>query len=287
MLDGAGRQRRAEVREIVARARALAPEDYGRTSILSELHGIKPRAVLAAGVELVRSGDPTSMTLAADLLFGLYPRIFTSPLSMSTYRKLVEELCDTGNEPQVLATALRCFAWVKPADPRVLLGLLGHGDARVRESAVLAVAVRYQVPADENVQSTLIKMLEWDPDPGVRIIASAALFDVYRENPGRHPRIAETIIALREDPEPEIRVRAILVQAAGDTDYALTQLFNELKGLQPPWQIVGACSDLDDWPEASEPVRAKLRSRLIRLQEQGWAQRYEPGRYPDQADRAE
>lgn len=219
-------------------------------------------------------------------LYGLNPVLRRNRRVKSTYHRLVDQLRRPGQDPRVLAEALDTYLWAEdPADAKWLVSLLAHRDARVRENAIWAVTELDELCADESVLFKLVDILERDGDPSVRLAAAAGLFGIYDDDPDGHPRIADAIVRLRADPLPDLRAKAILTQAAGDTDSALLRLLDEFATLAAPWQMVHACTQLGDWPRASPSLREKARARLMQLQLQGWAQRYVPGGYPDQQER--
>ncbi|MBR7829632.1 hypothetical protein KDK95_25220 [Actinospica sp. MGRD01-02] len=275
-----------EITRIIRRALGYPMEDYRRWVVLAELRGLDTALVYEAGETLMRSGDPSSMALAGQILDGVFILGSPGPGIREAGRVLLDEICEWDQDPAVLSAALHPYAQLGGTNAAMLLALLQHTDARVRASAAQLIATVENAVGDAGIEQALVQALEEDEDSDVRIRAAAGLYLLAQDDPECLERAAELFADYLADPEPEIRCAALVITTIDDLPRRLDLVAQELDAAEPAWPFVDLCSGVE--VEAATPAaRERIRLRLRELWEVRWAERVRPDLYPDPAERAE
>ncbi|MBF9066417.1 HEAT repeat domain-containing protein [Streptacidiphilus fuscans] len=282
-----GRRKRVKAAETVVRARTYPSGDYRRWKILSELEDVDAEIAFSEALALAGAEDPESMTLAAEILDGVFTRGHTRPELVRQGEELLSAMCRLDQNPEVLAAALHPYAMVSSVQTPFLLELLSHPDARVRRSATQLIAVSQEGSADDDLVALLIRLLAADPDSTVRQEAARGLELIFDCDDAWKPRIADAFAGHQGDPVPGIRLSAIRTITAADPGRTLEMLTDELFGWEVDWQFVSACEGGHRWIAVPRDIRVKAHQALLRLRKQGWAKRETPSQYPLADERAE
>ncbi|MFI9271157.1 HEAT repeat domain-containing protein [Kitasatospora sp. NPDC052896] len=275
-------RRHVDVAELLLRARAHPAGDHRRRRVLDEAGGATAGEVFDEGAALLRSGDPESVALGAELLEVLVTGHDKGRRFVPVLARLLDGICGPAQHPVVLVAALPLYLAVRDDCAPVLLELLDHPDGGVRRAAAAVVAVRPDVPCDRRTVSLLVRLLDDDPEPTVRTEAAAALARLHQLDERHRPGIEEVLAEYEDDPLPGVRVAALKVLAATAPGQALAALAAELAVADPDWRFVAACADASRWTDPGD-----LHRELLRLQERGWAEHdVSPARFPPADERA-
>jgi hypothetical protein len=283
------RGRKAQLESVIARAQALPPGDYRRTQIISELATVDFKASYERAAALIRTADPGSMTLGAEIFDQLFVGMREGRRLVRQAEELLRELCRTTQDPEVLSAALHPYAQLSSNARPLLYELLEHPDGRVRSTAVQLIATSGGEFADDRQVDALIELLEGDPDSAVRERAAEGLEFVlacYAYVPQR-PRITGILSGLVDDPTPAIRASALACVGALDIDTAVKSLLDELFAAKVAWQFVDWFNRVAQVEESSADLRAEAHAALRRLKQLAWAEDVDPARFPAAHERAE
>ena len=289
MPFGRGPRGRAQLESVVARAQALPPGDYRRTQIIGELATVDFKASFERAAALIRTSDPASMTLGAEIFDQLFVGMREGRRLVRQAEELLRELCQPTQDPEVLSAALHPYAQLSSDARPLLYELLENPDGRVRSTAAQLIATAGGEFADDRQVDSLIELLERDPDSGVRERAAEGLEFVlacYAYVPQRL-RITDVLSSLVDDPVPAIRASALACVGALDIDTAVKRLLDELAAAQVAWQFVDWFNRVTQVEESGADLRADAHAALRRLEQLGWAEDVDPARFPAAHERAE
>ena len=113
-------RRRAQLEGVITRARALPPGDYRRWQVIGELGTVDFRSSYERAAALIRTADPASMTLGAEMLDQLFDGMREGRRFTRQAEELLRALCTPAQHPEVLCAALHPYAQLCP-DVRPLL----------------------------------------------------------------------------------------------------------------------------------------------------------------------
>jgi hypothetical protein len=265
--------KRTKIAEILSRARTQSADGYRRRRTLSELDGIDRGLVYEAAATLMRSGDPSSMTLAGRVLEDFFLKVRSDSPLRTAGRALLAEICHPNQDPQVLAAAIPAYMFVSDDGYKLLLELLEHPAPAVRAAAAELVAADPAAMADETVEAALVRHFADDPDPDVRAKAAEGLQLLAEEAAQCRSRMAALFAGQLRHPDPRIRLSAILATTVGEPTLRLDAIAAELGGAaDAPWPFVKALCWIDV-EAGSAAVRDRIRRRLLHLQSEKWADR--------------
>lgn len=289
MPFGRGRGRYAQIDDVILRARAFPPGDYRRWQVIAELATAEFKPAFERGAALLRTSEPESMTLGAEIFDELFIGMREGRRFVGEAEQILLEVCRPAQHPEVLAAALNPYAQVSRDPQPLLLDFLDHPDARVRRTAAQLVASGGGEFADDRQVDTLIALLERDPDPGVReqaadgleLILSCYMYVAQR------PRITDALAGRLDDPNPVIRASAVVGGGVLDIGAAVRQLVTELAVPRPAWQFVDAFNRLTQIDDCGAELRADAHQALLRLKAQDWPQDADPARFPIASERSD
>jgi hypothetical protein len=289
MLPGLGFRRHGRIESVIARARVLPPGDYRRSQIISELATADFKSSFQRASALIRSGEPASMTLGAEIFDQLFVGMREGQRFAREAQELLRTVCRPTQEPEVLCAALHPYAQLaSDADP-LLHELLDHPDGRVRTTAAQLIATAGAEFAEDRQVDALIGLLERDPDPGVRAQAAEGLEFIvtcYAYVPQR-PRITDALMSRLDDPIPGVRASALVGVSVVDVDMAVKRLVAELGAERVGWQFVDSFNRLPQFDLCAADLRAEAHRALRALAGQGWPRDADPARFPAEHERAE
>lgn len=276
---------------VIARARSYPAGDYRRWQALSELATADFKTTFERAAALLRSSDPESMTLGAEILDQLFIGKREGPRLAGEATELLREVCRPDQHPEVLCAALHPYAELCPDAETLLDQLLEHADGRVRRTCAQLIATASDNEfADDRQVEALTALLDRDPDQGVREEAAEGLelilacYAYVRQAPD----ITATLTARLDDPLPRVRVAALRGTSAHDIDAAVKQLIRELSAAQVVWQFVDSFNHLALLYTCADELRAEAHRALLRLEDEGWpGNGADPARYPVAHERAE
>ena len=291
MSFGLALRRRSQIDSVIARAQALSPGDYRRWQVIGELATVDFKATFERASALIRSSDPTSMLLGAEIFDQLFVGMREGRRFARQAEELLQTLCRPTQYPEVLCAALHPYAQLCPDARPLLHELLDHPDGRVRTTAAQLIAAGGQEFADDRQVDALIALLDRDPDPGVRAQAAEGLeliLTCYAFIP-QMPRITDALANHVDDPTPGVRASALVGSSVQEVDAAVKQLVAELADTQAAWQFVDAFNRLPHQFDACDAdLRAEAHRALLGLEEQDWPQNTaDPARFPVAQERAE
>lgn len=289
MPFGRGFRRHGQIDGVIARARELAPADYRRWLILSELATVDFKVVFERASALLRSADPASMTLGAQIFDQLFIGMREGRRFVRQAEELLREICRPTQEPEVLVAALPPYAQVSQGAQSLLYELLDHPDGQVRRTAAQLVVNANAEFAEDRQVDALIALLHRDPEPDVREQAAEGLELIVTCYPyvPQEPRIADALASRLDDPIPGIRASALAGISSLDIDAVVKRLVTELAVPEPAWQFVDSFNRLPQIEFCSADLRAEARLALRRLQDQGWPEHADPARFPIAQERAD
>lgn len=279
-----GLHRYAQHDAVIARARAYPAGDYRRWQALSELATADFKTTFEHAAALLRTSDPESMTLGAEIFDQLFIGKREGTRLVREATELLREVCRPGQHPEVLCAALHPYVELCPDAETLLYELLDHDDGRVRRTCVQLIATASDNEfADDRQVEALIALLDRDPDPGVREEAAEGLelilacYAYVRQSPD----ITAALKARLDDPLPRIRVAALRGTGALDIDATVKQLIGELSATQVVWQLVDSFNHLALLGTCSLDLRTEAHLLLQGLEDQGWPESgADPARYP-------
>jgi HEAT repeats len=289
MPFGRGRGRYAQIDDVILRARAFPSGDYRRWQVIAELATAEFTAAFERAAALLRTSDPASMTLGAEIFDELFIGMREGRRLVREAEQILLEVCRPRQHPEVLAAALNPYAQVSPDPQPLLLEFLDHPDARVRRAAAQLVASGGGEFADDRQVDTLIALLDRDPDPGVREQAADGLELILTCYPyvAQRPQITAALTGRLDDPNPVIRASALVGAGVLDIDAAVRRLVAELAAARPAWQFVDAFNRLAQIEDCGAELRADAHRELLRLKQQGWPQDADPARFPNASERSD
>ena len=289
MPFGLSLRRHAQIDRVIARARAVPSGDYRRWQVLGELATTDFKTCFDRAAALLRSSDPASMRLGAEILDQLFIGMREGRRLVRQATELLREVCVPTQHPEVLAAALHPYAQVCQ-DPQPLLHeLLDHPDAQVRRTAAQLIATVDAEFADDRQVDALLALLDQDPDPEVREQAAEGLelvLTCYAYVP-QGPRIIEALTGHLDDPIPGIRASALAGIGDLDSDTAVKRLLAELAAAEPAWQFVDSFNRLPQIEFCGADLRAEAHSALRRLRHEDWPEQADPARFPVAHERAD
>lgn len=286
--------RRAEVRDVLDTARRHPAESEERQEHILRLLPDPPawtgrRAIgVAVDEALALCGPPAGdgTTLGVEAL-ALLTTLGAAPRSNRIRATLADLRARRPDDPALLAAMLRTYGGLhirglldEAADglDRFVLDLLDHPNRRVRADAVMPVI------GGDKVARRAVRLLDEDPEPGVRANAAGGLADL---DPHHDDLVAEALTRHLDDPEPAVRAHALRWAARTGRGDALNRLLREVSDPGVPWEIVNVfenlLADVDTLPRR---LHRDFTAAFARLDETGWADRAEPGAYPDAEARA-
>lgn len=289
MPFGLGLGRYAQVDDVILRARALPPGDYRRWQVIAELATAEFKPAFERAAALLRTSDPASMTLGAEIFDELFIGMREGRRFVAEAEQILLEVCRPTQHPEVLAAALHPYAQVSRDAQPLLLDFLDHPDGRVRRAAAQLVASGGGEFADDRQVDTLIALLERDPDPGVREQAADGLELILScyAYVAQRPRITDALTGHLDDPNPVIRASALVGVGVLDIDAVVRRLVAELAASRPAWQFVDAFNRLTQIEDCGAEPRADAYRALSRLKERGWPQDADPARFPIASERSD
>jgi hypothetical protein len=276
---------------VLSRARTFPSGDGRRWQIIGELATADFAAAFARASTLLRTADPESMTLGAEVCDQLFVGMREGRRFAPEAVGLLREICRPTQFPEVLAAALHPYAQLSPqAAAPLLYELLDHADALVRRAAAQLVATAGAEFAEDRQVDSLIRLLDEDPDPGVRERAAEGLdliVTCYAYVP-QSPRIVDALARHVDDRNPGIRASALTAGiATADVEAAVKVLVDELSDADVAWQFVDAFSHLPPLEGWFDELRSAAHAALRRLLELGWPDRGDPACFPLAQERAE
>jgi hypothetical protein len=292
MLLRLGLRRHAQVDRVIARAGAFPAGDYRRWQIIGELATVDFRSAFDGASALIRSPDPASKTLGAEILDQLFVGMREGRRLVSPASELLRELCrqPMQQDPEVLAAALPPYAHLCDEAQPLLYELLDHPDSGVRRTAAELIAAAGAEFADDRQVDALIDLLDRDADPEVREQAAEGLeliLTCYAYVP-QGQRIAEVLRDRLDDPTPGIRAAAITAAGGQDVDATVKRLVAELTAQdEVAWQFVEAFGHLQFLDDCSTDLRAEAHRALRALAQRDWPEQADPSRFPGAPERAD
>jgi HEAT repeats len=289
MPPGLSFRRHGRIESVITRARALPPGDYRRSQIISELATADFKSSFERASALIRSGDPASMTLGAEMFDQLFVGMREGRRFARQAEELLRAVCRPTQEPEVLCAALHPYAQLSSDAGPLLYELLDHPDGRVRTTAAQLIATAGAEFADDRQVDALIALLEGDPDPGVRAQAAEGLefiLTCYAYVPQR-PRITDALMSRLDDPIPGVRASALVGVSVVDIDMSVKRLVAELAAADVGWQFVDSFNRLTQFDLCAADLRAEAHRTLRALVAQGWPRGADPARFPVEHERAE
>jgi HEAT repeats len=289
MLPGLRFRRHVRIESVITRAQALPPGDYRRSQIIGELATADFKASFERAAALIRTADPASMTLGAEMIDQLFVGMREGRRFARQAEELLRELCRPTQEPEVLCAALHPYAQLSPDAGPLLHELLDHPDGRVRTTAAQLIATAGAEFAEDRQVDSLLALLDRDPDPGVRAQAAEGLEFIvtcYAYVPQR-PRITDALMSHVDDPIPGVRASALVGVSVVDVDMTVKRLVAELAAADVAWQFVDSFNRLPQLDLCAADLRAEALRALRALDGQGWPQEADPARFPVAHERAE
>lgn len=289
MPFGRGLGRYAQIDDVILRARALPPGDHRRWQVIAELATAEFKPAFERAAALLRTSDPASMTLGAEIFDELFIGMREGRRFVAEAEQILREVCRPTQHPEVLAAALYPYAQVSRDAQPLLLEFLDHPDGRVRRAAAQLVASEGGEFADDRQVDMLIALLDRDPDAAVReqaadgleLILSCYMYVAQR------PRIVDALTSRLDDPNPVIRASALVGVGVLDIDAVVRRLVAELAATRPAWQFVDAFNRLAQIDDCAAELRADAYRALSRLKERGWPQDADPARFPNASERSD
>ena len=328
---GAGRRaardvaRDAEIareREIIGRALEAARHyrvgRLERWRSLEPVAGVRDDLIADVATELIQTGGQPGVLLGLQLLD---PATLGDGLSLQRkdeLARLLEPLCRTDADPDVIAMALGPWLGWSPLTDRRLAELVEHPSPTVRARAALLYAGQESVPARQRF-STLKALLEQDAEANVREQAAEGLQSLARE--ARYGGQGE---ALGPDHEPVSRSGRLSAPApgrpvGGGEGHRVRGGVPDRRGAgrglvaartggseRPPRVRLrpgavrpgparpsghGGCRGAAplslSLPPPGDGDHPEVRASLVRLRESGWADRAADSDYPEKAERAQ
>ena len=289
MLFALGLRRHASIENVISRARAFPAGDYRRWQILSELATADFKKTFDKASALIRTSDPASMTLGAEILDQLFIGMREGRRLARQAEEILRALCQPTQHPEVLCAALHPYAQLSQDAKPLLYELLENPDERVRTTAAQLIAAAGAEFADDRQVDALLALLDKDPEPGVRAQAAEGLeliLTCYAYVPQR-PRMTDALTSHLDDPVPGIRASALVGTSADDMDTAVKRLLAELATEPVAWQFVDSFNRLPAFDHCAADLLAQAHRALRRLRDQDWPQDADPARFPVAQERAE
>ncbi|TDB88167.1 hypothetical protein E1264_12240 [Actinomadura sp. KC216] len=280
--------RRAAVRDLLQRARALPAGSEGRDELLLQLipdvaapAWTDRHAVNIAVDEALALGDDA---LGDDALGVEALAILVSFGHAGRSRQIRAALADLRarrpDDPIVLTAMLRTYSGLAARgrlDPdadsvdEFVLDLLGHEDATVRATAAASSDLPGSAAADR-IAERLIRLIDQDPDPAVR--ANAALGLAGMPDAGN---ATEALVRLLDSPDPVIRAHTLTWAVEAGRPDALPRLLDELADPGVRWEFLFLVQNLEDHMDSlPRRLHKDFTAALARLDETGWANRATP-----------
>jgi HEAT repeats len=238
---------------------------------------------------LIRTADPASMTLGAEILDQLFIGMREGRRFARQAEEILRELCRPTQHPEVLCAALHPYAQLSQDVKPLLYELLENPDERVRTTAAQLLAAAGAEFADDRQVDSLLALLDRDPAESVREQAAEGLeliLTCYAYVPQR-PRMTDALRSHLDDPIPGIRASALVGTSVDDIDTALKQLLAELATEPVAWQFVDSFNRFPPLDGSAADLLADAHRALRRLRDQGWSQDADPARFPVAQERAE
>ena len=289
MLFALGLRRHASIENVISRAQAYPAEDYRRGQILGELATADFKKTFDKASALIRTADPASMTLGAEILDQLFIGMREGRRLARQAEEILRELCRPTQDPEVLCAALHPYAQLAQDVKPLLYELLENPDERVRTTAAELLAAAGAEFAEDRQVDSLLTLLDRDPAESVREQAAEGLeliLTCYAYVPQR-PRMTDALASHLDDPIPGIRASALVGTSVDDIDTALKQLLAELATEPVAWQFVDSFNRFPPLDGSAADLLADAHRALRRLRDQGWSQDADPARFPVAQERAE
>ena len=289
MLFALGLRRHASIDNVISRAQNFPAGDYRRGPILSELATADFKKTFDKASALIRTADPASMTLGAEILDQLFIGMREGRRLARQAEEILRELCRPTQDPEVLCAALHPYAQLAQDVKPLLYELLDNPDERVRTTAAQLLAASGAEFADDRQVDSLLALLDQDPAESVREQAAEGLeliLTCYAYVPQR-PRMTDALTSHLDDPIPGIRASALVGTSVDDIDTALKQLLAELATEPVAWQFVDSFNRFPPLDGCAPDLLADAHRALRRLRDQGWSQDADPARFPVAQERAE
>ncbi|WUH99296.1 HEAT repeat domain-containing protein [Spirillospora sp. NBC_00431] len=295
--------RRTAVRDLLQRARTHPAGSEERDETLVQLlpdasapawsdrHAVN--VAVDEALTLCDATDKTGTALGTETL-AILTSLGTPGRSRRIRAALAALRAHHPDDPIVLAAMLRTYSGLaarglldQAADrpDAFVLNLLEHENAQVRATAAAAGNL-----APAQIAERQVRLVDQDPDPAVRANAALGLATIATigDADDGNELITKALARLLGHPDPIIRAHALSWAVKTNRPDSLERLLYELTTPDPGWEILFIVENLPDHVDAMpRRLHKRFTAALARLDENGWANRTEPGAYPDAEARAQ